>query len=903
MTEPAGTARRPTTPTVQQGHTTTTARPASTPTRQQAGARPGVPTVEQGTAPAGPAFVPGAEPSFPTELAERFEPLEFRGRGSEGAVWRCRRVSEGDEVAVKVNWVGRPMHAELLDHLADPAFRRHVPRIHDHGTFLTPHGEVAWVATEHFGQTLGELVASAPPTPARARELLEELANALDFWQRTVDRNPLDFKPDNLMLRSGKTGQIVIADFGGVSAFTASQQQGGPILAAVAYSPPEEVWQEKRSPWPWWALGEIAYLMITGHTRFQRPNGDMLPDEVIKRIRHVGALDLEDVPDPRWRLLIRGLLTRDSHDRWTAGEVRLWLDGGSPPVAQAAGVAQVRTHRPITFVDGRAFTDPAELAVTMLDNWRHAEEWLTGNGRQELLDWLLKEKLDQRFDTSHLRGLATDEARLHRAVLAFGAAFAPEVTPRVRGRAVDPAGLVAIVGGPDGFRFARELVESRSLGVAGGYRCAHPGCPGPRCAVLDRAAIDVTGLVPAVEDAIAAVAPAAGNAGWGPLADDERDRLYGLALLAVADPASARRLVRRADRWRWGTPRWWRTVRARATAADPGTPAGRVAILTAAVLRERAFAERVGDGVPMRDRLRVDPGRVGRRLGAVAAMFVALVLVAWIVGTLGLAELVFSAEPALAEKARAEAPSYYLALAPALLVLAAEVVLLGRGRAGWLVGGCGLAACLAIVAPRLPVFTAVGVPGPVESLLATIRDAWREDVALGVALFGFVALACFVGAARLLSATVPTGARPRLPGRNPAHRLVVLGVFVVVLPAVLWAAGVVRLTVLPGDTVRYVAAGTQLAYEQAGYLLVFLLAAGIGAAGWPRTRGFLVVAVSAAVALGLWAAPIAELGDLRHPVAVDLFTSIAALWGAGAFWAALLGYLPLAVLGRRLADR
>lgn len=896
MTEPGRAARRPNTPTVQQGQSSTSRRRhASVPTMQQG--VPGVPTVEQG-GPGAPSMS-DTEPSFPDALRDRFEPLECRGRGTEGAVWRCRRVDHDDEVAVKVNWVGRPMDQKLLEHLGNPTFHRHVPRLHAHGILLTHRGEVAWVAMEFFEQSLGESLAGRPQPPEQAVRLLEELANALEFWQQVVDRNPLDFKPDNLMIRRGRPDQIVIADFGGVSAFTASQQQGGPIMAAVAYSPPEEVWNEKRTPWPWWALGEICYLMITGRTRFQQPTGEMARDEVIKRRRHVGTLDLDAVADPRWQLLIRGLLTRDSNDRWVAQEVRLWLDGGSPPVAQAAATTHLPAHRPVTFVDGRAFTDPGELAVAMLDNWRQAAEWLTGTGRQLLLDWLLKEKLDHRFDTSHLRGLTSDRARLHSAVLAFGASFAPEVTPRFRGQPVDPAGLVTILASETGFRTARDLVESGALGIAGGYRCTHHGCTGPRCAVLDRAAADVTGLVPAVEEAIAGAVPDAGRA---TLTGAERDRLCGLALLSVIDPDQVTRLVRRADRWRRGTPAWWRTLRARAASADPRSHAGRVAILTAAVLRERAFEDTVDATADAPARVHVYPRVLARRAGAVVAMFGALVLVAWLAGVLGLAEKVFAAEPQLAARAHVAAPSFYLVLAPALLVLAAEAVVFGRGRAGWLVGACAVAAGLALAAPRLPAFTAFSLPGPVDSLLGSLRDAFHDSPVLGTVLFGSAALGCLVGAARLVGPTAPA---PNLgsPSRRPAPRVEVFGVLVVLLPAVLWAAGVLRLTILPAETPRYAPTGTQLAYEQAAYILIFLLAAAIGALAWNRNRGIFAIALLAAAAAGLWAQPIPELGDLRYPVAIDMFTSIAALWGAGAFWMALLGYVPLTLIGYRLATR
>lgn len=524
--QPESAPGRPSTPTVQQrgpvGSTPTRqqGRPVGgTPTTQQA-RPPGVPTVQQGVGI--PTVHASDEPKFPERLRSVFEPLAVCGRGSEAVVWRCRRLAEHDEVAVKVYWAGQPIDVDLLHHLRNQAFHRHVPMLHDFGSFITPHGEVAWVAMELFPETLEQMIRREAGgrglSQQRARAVLAELAAALDFWQRTVDRNPLDFKPDNLMRRSGDNLQLVIADFGGVTAFTASKQLGGTAMAAVAYTPPEDVWQERSSPWPWWSLGEIAYLLVTGRMRFQRTDGEMHFDQVILRQRMVGELHLDDVPDEDWRLLIRGLLTKDPHDRWTCDQVHEWLNGGRPTVVtRSAHEATESVHRPITFADGRVFTDPALLAEAMLDDWRSAERWLSGDGRQALHDWLTREELDKRFDLTRLRGATGD--RLHSAVLAFGAAFAPEVTPRYRGRAVDSDGLVDILNTAEGFAIAGELVRGDILGTAGGYRCAHEWCTAGRCTVLDRAAGELPSLVTDAERIIAEVGGSAGRVPWEQLSD------------------------------------------------------------------------------------------------------------------------------------------------------------------------------------------------------------------------------------------------------------------------------------------------------------------------------------------------------------------------------------------------
>lgn len=919
MTEPTRPAA---TPTVQQGQSTVHFRhdapptvrqgqPAPTvlqgehravPTRSQGAA--GVPTMQQG---GGSATAPtdGSAPEFPAQLRDRFEPLESRGWGTEGVVWRCRRVSGGDEVAVKVYWAGRPVDEELIEHLDDPGFRRHVPEIYESGRLITPHGEVPWIAMEYFASTLTELLAREGRgrglPPERAKALIAELASALRFWQQNVDRNPLDFKPDNLMIRPGRPEEIVVADFGGVSAFTASQQQGGVIMAAIAYTPPEEVWQEKRSPWPWWSLGEIAYLLITGHTRFQKPDGSMQPDPVIKRVRMVGGLDLDEVADDRWKLLIRGLLTRDSHDRWVYDEVRSWLDGGSPDVVDPASTKDSQpAHGPITFVDGRTFHSPAELAATMLDRWRAAEDWLSGTGRQDLLDWLTKEGLTKRFDVSNLRGLGGDGPRLHRAILAFGAAFAPEQVPRYRGDPVDAAGLVSILAGrgESGFALARELIEHRIFGVAAGYRCQHGECAGDRCAVLDRAAQELPTLVADAQRAIADVrrnpeaARVEGGAG-------ERDRLHGIALLAVLEPHTAKALVTAGWRLRLAGPRWWRAVRARSASADPTTPAGRVAVVAAGVLRESAFADQVGIEDNARTAARTMAAAIGLRLLSALLLFLGMVLLAWVAGVLRLAEQAFGPIPGAIVVAGRESMLYQAALAPALAVLAIVTVALGGRRRGWAVAGCAVAVALALVAPKLPAFTAIGLPAAFDRLLATLAETWGGSVLLGMGLSALAALICVRVSRRVLDRTPDL----RLPAGEPAEplrRVALFALTLVGLLGALWAAGVVRIIALPGKPVlpgelvgRYVAG-----YES-GFVLIVIGLGLLAALGWPPSRSVFSLGLLAALAVGLWAQPIAAIGSVWHPVATEELHWLADRWGGGAFWAALLLAAPLTVLCAR----
>jgi serine/threonine protein kinase len=863
-------------------------------TRQQ-----GVPTWRQG--PDAPAEGNGAAP-FPAQLTARYTPLTRLGHGTEGVVWRCSHIASDDEVAVKVYYLGRPIDEDLLCHLDDPRFRAHVPKIVEYGTVVTGSGAFGWVAMEYFAQDLQQWLttnSSGHGLPAAtARQVLLGLAAALRFWQDTVDRNPLDFKPDNVMIRErpGKPPQYVIVDFGGVAAFTASQQYGGITMAAIAYTPPEEMWQEKRSPWPWWSLGEIAYLLITGHERFRRPDGTMQPDQVIRQDRVIGDdLGLREVEDERWRLLIRGLLTRDPADRWTWPQVEEWGAGGSPDVVRRDErvTPAEPAHRPITFGDGRTFRDPAELAAVMLRDWQTAGKWLAGGGRQVLLDWLTQEGLDKRFSTAHLRGISADPSRADQAILAFGAEFAPEVTPRWRGTPVDADGLLGLLAsGASGLQLVRELAQNQVLGLAAGYRCAHGSCGENGCTTLTRAAANWQRLTDDAERGVP-----------GP-SEAERERLAGNVLWLLLAPEQAAAGLRAGLRVTYQDPDWWRAANARASSANPGADDGVVALAVAGVLAERAGAVRADIRDELAERRKRLSARIGGRVLAAILLFVATMAAAWIVALLasGAGSMDASVVPAANH-----AETVQQALAAPLLVLAVQAVLFGRRRpGGWLIGCCAVAAALGGLADRLPSFTAFSLPGFVTNPFASVAGLATSGVIVDLVGTGVAGFACLYGAIKVMDrhrGALDTRATQADPAPLWVRRAGVFGLCIVVLVSVLWSVGVlwIGLSGNPGPT--FVQAATVMAGYQSAFFLALLVIAALSALAWPRSRWVLALGALAAALTAGGTFPPEYLMPLWHPVALPLFTGIAEIWGAAGCWAALIVYLPLAGLCVHAANR
>ncbi|MFJ4190235.1 hypothetical protein [Kitasatospora sp. NPDC089509] len=587
-----------------------------------------------------------AEDGFPDALRDRFTPLGRAGAGAEGTVWYVRRTDGGTDAAVKVSVVGQPMDHDLLSHLRNDGFRRHVPHLIDFGRVRHHGALVDWVAMEYLPVTLSAHVAELRRSgghtdPRTAEQIVYELVSLLEFWQRRIQRNPLDFKPANILVRPGRgPGEFVIADFGGVDRLTDSRRFTSAMMVTVAYMAPEQLAGQNHEAGPWWGLGNVLYELFVGRPRFVGPDGERAADHDLELELVMGEeVDLTAVTDRRRLLLLQGLFTKKPEDRWTAPEVRSWLAGGSPEVVRR----RPQARRPITFL-GDPFTDPARLTEVLLRNSGAAARWLAAVGAERLRDWLRDEVTDSVFDLHYLTDVvrapgSRREAVAGVAVLALGAAYAPSAVPHYRDRPVDPAGLERIATEPDGAAFIDELVRGGAPAVAARYDCFHPECYGEHCARLSALA--------ALPEVLAEVERTArtvggGRRGDGGLSPEEREEAHRLAVWltirpeerhrvlgrlsplpaalhrlplpvrvselaavvaaavvdgALAAGAGARTAVRAAARRPAPDPaaatpremvrRRWSALRRRAVGADPEQVAGRAALVAAEALRRR----------------------------------------------------------------------------------------------------------------------------------------------------------------------------------------------------------------------------------------------------------------------------------------------------------------------------
>lgn len=529
----------------------------------------------------------GESIALPVELLRHYEPLERLGNGMEGVVWRVRRREDDQVLALKVHSPQHPLDEALIAFIREhESIHEYAPRIEATGTATTPEGSVTWVAMEYLahGSLTALLVGERTPEgglpPERTLEIVEGLAEAIHAWQ-DAQRNPLDLKPDNLLIRQRAPLRLILGDLGGIVRLSISQQFGE-FSSTLAYAPPEGMLGWQQPPWPWWSLGEIIYKMLTGNLRVTE-RFDILHD------RTFGTAELPGITDDRWRLLLRGLLTREPAGRWMYQQVRAWLDGESPALSddRHSGPAAQPTHSPIAFA-GHDHHTAEDLAAALLDDLENAVPWLMREG-QVLFEWLGNELKDKRFSRhTFLRQLSGDRLRAHRALTAFTATFLPEQRPRYRGLPIDAEGLLALAdAGDSGIKILQEILgtdipgnavrESDILESAARSACPHPECE-ERCEVLVRAGRELPKIITETRQRLTELErrSAAGRSRHGPketaalepvavrltFAPRERARLLGPAL-AVSDDELA----------------WWAELLANARNCDVSTVEGRVAVI------------------------------------------------------------------------------------------------------------------------------------------------------------------------------------------------------------------------------------------------------------------------------------------------------------------------------------
>ncbi|WP_182481394.1 protein kinase domain-containing protein [Nocardioides immobilis] len=376
--------------------------------------------------------------NLPAPLAEEYRIVRRLGLGGQGSVYLCERIVDGHQVAIKLYSVAMSrLDATVIEKLATAPAEHIVP------TTFGQWGEECWEIQEylplgtigdirqHFAGTLPDAVAHAvvadlteAVAAAHARELLHR-----------------DIKPSNILIRSLDPIDLVLADFGLVRNLLAGAQVGS-RSATPGYRSPDTAQGIWRLESDWWAVGITLYELLCERHPFDDENGYRKDEVTILGYLIENEVPLDGVEDPRWQLLLRGLLTKSADHRWGADQVRAWLAGDSPTIHQSTAPKVADRGWAFAGFGGQEFTSVDQLGRALASRWDEAAEYLNGRGKTMLHNALAQSSVateaHRTFDR-HDRKLITTDGLVFELVRLL----APDDRLVFRGRPLTPDSLAA----------------------------------------------------------------------------------------------------------------------------------------------------------------------------------------------------------------------------------------------------------------------------------------------------------------------------------------------------------------------------------------------------------------------------------------------------------------------------
>ncbi|MDR3231233.1 MAG: protein kinase [Synergistaceae bacterium] len=248
--------------------------------------------------------------------------------------------------------------------------------------------------------------------PEFIRALAFELAEAI----HCLHENSIihcDIKPGNVLVRSLDPLDAVLTDFG-IASFMAADvsRKMTSLKGTPMYWAPEAFSRIVGRPCDWWGLGMIVLELLSG----AHPLEGLMDSQIIHRLT-VGNVEIPDFVDEDWRLLLRGLLTKDDAKRWGHDEVARWLSGERDiPVYREASAAEPvgkDASRPFRF-EGKNLHTPEEVARALCERelpWASAAQYL-----RYIRQWMESNML---FDEAVALGNATEKLESDMAMFDF----------------------------------------------------------------------------------------------------------------------------------------------------------------------------------------------------------------------------------------------------------------------------------------------------------------------------------------------------------------------------------------------------------------------------------------------------------------------------------------------------
>jgi serine/threonine protein kinase len=265
-----------------------------------------------------------------TRIDDRYEILGALGSGGMGHVYKARRLRLGDEVAIKVMQARTDAPAELHERFlresrACAQLRHpHIVGILDFGLDATRQPYLVMELLS--GPSLAEEITFEAPMPAeRVAGVMAAVASALDLaHDRGITHR--DLKPANIVSHRYDSGDRVykVIDFGLAAMKAASDDtrltSPDLFLGTVAYAAPEHIRGDPISPSAdVYAMGVIAYEMLTGVRPFDTPNRASLVNQVLTE-RPIGPAVRQPGVSPQVDEVVMRALTKEPAERWPSAQ-------------------------------------------------------------------------------------------------------------------------------------------------------------------------------------------------------------------------------------------------------------------------------------------------------------------------------------------------------------------------------------------------------------------------------------------------------------------------------------------------------------------------------------------------------------------------------------------------------
>jgi WD40 repeat protein len=264
--------------------------------------------------------------SVPSELSGKFAPIRSLPSGGEADMLLVADAA-GTNLVLKLYRPGvvpSPGTWRALQTIDSPR----ITRLVDWGDA----GDRVYEVLEYIpAGTLAALTDTGPSDRVGTEviaEVIRQVADGLTALHeaRVIHR---DLKPSNILVRSWSPLELALTDFG-LSRYLDHSTVFSNAGNTLAYTAPETFAGHVTPARDWWSLGMIVRELATGGPPF----GDLSTEVVMLQLAS-RPIDCTQITDPRLRLLCRGLLTRDPGKRWGATQVRSWLAGEYPPVAES----------------------------------------------------------------------------------------------------------------------------------------------------------------------------------------------------------------------------------------------------------------------------------------------------------------------------------------------------------------------------------------------------------------------------------------------------------------------------------------------------------------------------------------------------------------------------------------